>query len=95
MRAQADLYLASRAEAECVLFVVYGGGNDLLAAAQNPSANGIIGAAAASLKSIVSDLAEKGASDILVPNLPDVGMTPAISAYGPRAVAQAAVLSDR
>jgi len=78
-----------------VLFVVYGGGNDLLAAARNPSANGIISTAAASLKSIVSDLANRGASDILVPNLPDVGMTPAISAYGRRAVAQAVILSDR
>jgi phospholipase/lecithinase/hemolysin len=95
MRAQADLYLARQPAAESVLFVVYGGGNDLLAAAQNPNANGIISSAAASLKSIVSDLAEQGATDILVPNLPDVGMTPAISAYGPRAVAQAGILSDR
>ena len=95
MRAQADLYLGSRGTAESVLFVVYGGGNDLLAAARNPSANGIISIAAASLKSIVSDLADRGASDILVPNLPDVGMTPAISAYGSRAIAQAAILSER
>jgi tripartite-type tricarboxylate transporter receptor subunit TctC len=32
--------------------------------------------AVASLRSIVADLVERGASDLLVPNLPDIGMTP-------------------
>jgi phospholipase/lecithinase/hemolysin len=38
--------------------------------------------AVASLRSIVADLVGHGASDLLVPNLPDVGMTPKLRARG-------------
>src|SRR5215216_700097 len=95
LRAQMDLYLRRPGRSGRILHIVFGGGNDLLAAVQVPGAERIVATAAASLKSIVTDLAAHGATDILVPNLPDVGMTPAIQALGERAAAEARKLTDR
>ncbi len=50
------------------LYVVWGGGNDVLA---NESAN-----AADDLVATISTLADAGARNFLVPNLPDIGQTP-------------------
>jgi phospholipase/lecithinase/hemolysin len=46
------------------------------------------------LLGIVSDLAEHGATDVMVPNLPDVGMTPAIRSRGGPASEHARRLSQ-
>jgi phospholipase/lecithinase/hemolysin len=94
IRAQIDLYLERPAQSGRTLHIVFGGGNDLLAAVQAPNAESIIKAAAGSLKSILADLARHGATDILVPDLPDVGMTPAVRRLGERAVSEARNLTD-
>jgi phospholipase/lecithinase/hemolysin len=73
---------------------VYGGGNDLLAAIGQPQALTIADAAVASLRSIVADLASQGATDILVPNLPSIGITPAVRAQGSEAVEAANKLAE-
>ncbi|WP_207478913.1 SGNH/GDSL hydrolase family protein [Arenibaculum pallidiluteum] len=95
LRAQADMALRLPANRGRTLHVVWGGGNDLLAAATSPDALRIVDEAVASLAGILRDLTEHGATDILVPNLPDIGMTPAVRAYGPGAAALARQLTDR
>jgi outer membrane lipase/esterase len=95
LRAQADSFLSTPRQASRTLYVVYGGGNDLLAAVGTPHALTSVDTAAASLTSIIADLIGQGATDILVPNLPDVGMTPEMRARGSEAVMEAARLSDR
>ena len=95
LRAQASAYLGSPRPPGRTLHVVYGGGNDLLAAVGDPRAQAIIDAAVASLRSIVADLAKQGATDILVPNLPGIGITPAVGAQGSQAVAAANQLAER
>ena len=95
LRAQTDLYLSRPRESGRTLHVVFGGGNDILAAVGAPEAARMVEEAAASLGSIVADLAREGATDILAPTLPDVGMTPAIRSRGAAAVAEARALSDR
>jgi phospholipase/lecithinase/hemolysin len=95
LRAQADLYLASPRPNGRTLYVVYGGGNDLLAAMGRPDAEAVVDVAAAALPGIVTDLIAHGATDLLVPNLPDIGITPAIQEFGPAALAQARALSER
>jgi phospholipase/lecithinase/hemolysin len=94
LRAQTDRFIKRPHPRGRILHIVFGGGNDLLGAVQTPGAERIVKAAAASLKSILADLAKDGASDLFVPNLPDVGMTPAVHRHGQRAVAEAKHLSD-
>jgi len=86
LRAQASAYLRAFRPRGRILHIVYGGGNDLLAAVGQPQAPAMVDAAVASLRSIVADLARQGATDILVPNLPAIGITPAVRAQGRQAV---------
>lgn len=95
LRAQASAYLRASRSGGRSLHIVYGGGNDLLAAIGNPRAHGMMETAVASLKSIVADLVSQGATDILVPNLPGLGITPAVRAQGSQAVAAANQLAAR
>ena len=95
LAAQADRYLARARPDGRVLHVAFGGGNDVLGAVALPGAERMVDQAAAALKSILDDLAEHGATDILVPTLPDVGMTPAMRSRGARAAAEARALTDR
>jgi outer membrane lipase/esterase len=95
LRGQAHLYLKRPRRAGQMFHIVFGGGNDLLAAVEAPDGESMVDAAAASLKSIVADLTTHGATDILVPNLPDVGITPAVMSRGDQAVARARALTDR
>ena len=95
LRAQADAFLGTRRSKGRTLYIVWGGGNDLLAAVGTADGPVRVDRAVASLKSIVADLVAHGATDILVPNLPDIGMTPAIRARGSQAVAEAGWLADR
>jgi phospholipase/lecithinase/hemolysin len=94
LRAQADLFLREKRPAGRILYIVYGGGNDLLAALDHSNTSDVVDTAAASLKSIIADLVTAGARELLVPNLPDIGMTPALRARGGKAVAEARVLTD-
>jgi cholinesterase len=95
LRAQADRFLAARRGGldPRALYIVYGGGNDLLAAGGAPDQPALVRAAATAVSGIVADLAAAGASDILVPNLPDIGLTPALRAAGPAAQAAARALT--
>lgn len=95
LRAQADLFLSRPRPQGHTLYIVYGGGNDLLAAVGTPAGAEMAEVAVATLKGILSDLVRHGAKDILVPNLPDIGLTPAVRAHGDRAVAEAGELTRR
>ena len=57
------------------LFIVLGGGNDVRA----PSVDLVD--TAADLVSIVDDLIDAGATNFVVPNLPDLGMTPEVTQF--------------
>ncbi len=59
------------------LYVVWAGANDLLAAAENPAnaQTTILGAVASQIETI-NTLKDNGAKYILVPNIPDIGLTP-------------------
>jgi outer membrane lipase/esterase len=91
LRAQVRGYLAERGGSADprALYTVWAGGNDLLAAgfASGPDTAGR--AAAAAVGEAVAALGAAGARTVLVPNLPDIGITPALQAVGPAAAAQA------
>ena len=95
LRAQADAFLRMPRARGRTLYVVWGGGNDLLGAVETADGPTRVDAAVASLKSILADLIAQGATDILVANLPDIGMTPAIRARGSTAIAEAGQLTNR
>ena len=59
------------------LYVVFGGGNDVQAALENPaSAGAILTAAYAGITNIITGLALTGAKHILLADVPNVGLTP-------------------
>jgi len=94
---QSTQYLADnggRADPDA-LYTVWGGANDLFAVAANPAeAEAIIGGAVAGQVQIVGALQAAGARYVLVPNLPDIGLTPQFLAAGAAASAQASVLAQ-
>ncbi|MGD0961694.1 MAG: SGNH/GDSL hydrolase family protein [Methylomonas sp.] len=69
------------------LFMVWGGGNDL-------TYGGSVTTAADNIAGYVDELAASGAKNILVPNLPDLGLTPDALAQG-TAAAQALNLASQ
>ena len=88
MKTQADSYLASTggvADAKA-LYTVWGGNNDLFAVAQGAPAQATIGSAVTAQISVVGSLQAAGARYVLVPSIPDLGLTPSARAQG--AVAQ-------
>ncbi|MFL5334353.1 MAG: SGNH/GDSL hydrolase family protein [Geminicoccaceae bacterium] len=91
LRAQVRAYLAGRrGKAQPrTLYVVWAGGNDLLAAGLAADPDAVGPGAAAAMGEAVNALAAAGARTLLVPNLPDVGMTPALQAFGSAAAAAA------
>lgn len=95
LRAQADLFLKQPRPGGRTLYVVYGGGNDIFAAIGRPDGPAVVDRAIVSLASILEDLERLGPLDVLVPNLPDVGITPAVRARGSAAVIEAERLSAR
>ena len=73
---QIDLYLAANPFAGATdLFVVFAGGNDVVAALNGGSASDVQ-AAAQGLAGDIGRLYDAGARSILSPNLPDLGLTP-------------------
>lgn len=84
LRVQADRHLAAAGRADPdALHVVYGGGNDLLAAPWASNRATLVADAVASLRAILDGLSGRGAVHFLVPNLPDIGMAPQVSTFGP------------
>jgi outer membrane lipase/esterase len=87
---QVRVYLAEAGSpvGKGALHIVFCGGNDLLGASMN-GAEASARAAGMALGQAVHELATRGAREILLPNLPDVGHTPAVRAYGSGVVAVA------
>ena len=94
LRAQLDQYAKRPKLAAHTLYIVWGGANDIFAAIGQPDALSELDAAALSLKRVLAELVAHGATHILVPNIPDVGMTPEIRAHGGEAVVEARRLTD-
>ena len=95
MTSQVAGYLAAnggRADANA-LYTVWGGANDLFAVAGGAPAQATIGQAVAGQVGIVSALKAAGARYVLVPNLPDIGVTPQFIAAGAAGQAQATGLA--
>ncbi|MBP2226915.1 outer membrane lipase/esterase [Azospirillum agricola] len=91
VRNQITAYLAStggRADPGA-LYTVWGGANDILAALNSPAtAQAAITQAAADLVGEVARLRAAGARTILVPTVPDIGLTPLGRSQGAAAAAQ-------
>ena len=80
---QVNGYLATKKVDPNSMYVVWGGANDLLAAAANPdNALTTISSAAGSQVAAIKALKDNGANYILVPNIPDIGLTPTAIAAG-------------
>ena len=100
LKSQVSTYLAAnggKADANA-LYTVWGGANDLLTAqAVAPSAPTqvpvIIGSAVADQVGIVGSLKAAGAQYIVVPTIPDIGLTPAARAGGAAGMAGGTALS--
>ena len=77
------------------LYTVWGGANDLFAVQASPAnAQAIIGSAVAAQVGIVGTLTNAGAKYILVPTIPDLGLTPSSRAGGALAMAQGTALTN-
>ncbi len=95
LKSQAAAYLAAnggKADANA-LYTVWGGANDLFAVAGGAPAQATIGAAVAAQIGVVGALEAAGAQYILVPTIPDIGLTPSSRAQGPVAMAQGTALA--
>lgn len=76
------------------LYTIWGGANDLFAVQANPGqAQAIIGAAVTAHIGLVGALTQAGAQYILVPTLPDLGLTPDARAGGALGMAQGTALT--
>ncbi|PBJ82567.1 autotransporter domain-containing esterase [Lysobacteraceae bacterium NML93-0399] len=93
---QFETYLSAnggRADANA-LYTVWGGANDLFAVAANPAqAQQIIGSAVTAQVGIVGALHSAGAQYVLVPSIPDIGLTPQSRAGGAAAMGLATTLA--
>ncbi|MBK8176258.1 MAG: SGNH/GDSL hydrolase family protein [Rhodospirillales bacterium] len=80
VRAQVHAFLAAQGEGGGVpasaLYIVYAGANNLLAGGCGAGRDAAARTAAAALHASIEDLATAGARYVVVPNLPDLGLTP-------------------
>ena len=77
------------------LYAVWGGANDMFAVQANPSqAQAIINGAVTAQVGLVGALTQAGAQYILVPTLPDLGLTPSARAGGAVGMAQGTALAS-
>ncbi len=77
------------------LFVVWGGPNDFLSPSPlDATAVDVANRAVADIIGIVTGLQSLGAQNILVPDMPDLGLTPYIQSLGPAAVAQGSAITN-
>ncbi len=95
LMAQYQAYLASgHAVDPHALYTVWGGANDMFAVQANPSqAAQIISGAVTAQVGLVGALTQAGAQYILVPTLPDLGLTPDARAGGAVGMAQGTALA--
>ena len=95
LKTQLNTYLAAnggKADANA-LYSVWGGANDLFEVAAGAPAQATIGAAVADQVGMVATLKAAGAQYVMVPNLPDIGLTPSSRAGGAVAMAQGTALA--
>jgi phospholipase/lecithinase/hemolysin len=77
------------------LFIVWGGPNDFLSPSPlDPTPLAIISRAVGDELGIVASLELLGAHNILVPGMPDLGLTPYFQSLGPAAAAQGSAITD-
>jgi phospholipase/lecithinase/hemolysin len=93
------LYVSSTAAvaplASSALFVVWGGPNDFLSLAPlGVDALAIADGAVTNIVAIVDGLKGLGAQHVLVPGMPDLGLSPSYQALGPTAAMEASALTD-
>ena len=82
-RSQVDTYLASNNVDSKGLYSVWIGANDLLAVIEDlPNKDTIISEAVQDQVDVINKLHTNGANYILVPNIPDVGLTPLLAVLG-------------
>ena len=86
LRAQVDQTLKLPRPAGHTLYIVWGGANDIFAAIGQPDARSELDAAAAALKEVLTELMAYGGLDFLVPNIPELGITPEVRAHGSEAI---------
>jgi len=77
------------------LFVVWGGANDFLAPSPLDSfPSGVIARGVSDVVGIAATLQGLGAQHILVPGMPDLGLTPFVQGLGPVTAAQYSAITD-
>ncbi len=87
--------LGSLVDFNTSLFVVWGGPNDFFSAlAQNTLSPQTVDRAVSDLTGIVTTLELLGAKNILVPGMPDLGLTPKVRAFGTVAATQASLATQ-
>ncbi len=95
LKTQTQQYLAAnggKADANA-LYTVWGGANDLFAIQAGAPLQATLGAAVTDQVGIVGTLKGAGAQYIVVPTLPDIGLTPAARAGGAVGMAQGTALA--
>ncbi len=94
--AQVDAYLATIGGSANpnALYTVWGGANDVFAIAAGAPAQATIASAVAAQVGIVGALESAGARYVLVPTLPDIGLTPTSRLGGAAAMAQGTALAN-
>lgn len=96
MTTQVGTYLAATggvADANA-LYTVWGGNNDLFAVAQGAPVQATIGAAVTAQIGVVGALQAAGARYVMVPSIPDLGLTPSARAQGALAQGQLTQLAS-
>lgn len=92
---QVQAYLSAGGRADPnALYTVWAGANDIFAIAEGAPPQETIAGAVTAQVGLVGTLQGAGARYILVPSLPDMGITPAARAQGPLAQAQLTALSS-
>jgi phospholipase/lecithinase/hemolysin len=77
------------------LFVVWGGANDFLAPSPlDLTPQAVVNRGVANVLGIVTALQGLGAQNILVPGMPDLGLTPFVQGLGPVTAAQYSAITD-
>ena len=97
VNSQVNSYLNTQSVNPNGLYVVWAGANDLLAAAAQTdpiAAQNTIFSAVGSQVGSIKTLKDNGANYILVPNIPDIGLTPAVIAQGQIAQAQSTAIAN-
>lgn len=97
--AEVDAYLATndgKADPDALYFMFIGGNDVILACGTMDDAQShqILVDAVAGIETQIKRLVESGAQTIFAPDFIDVGLAPALTAYGPEASARATALSQ-